>query len=305
MAEGEETAVLVIENNDSLSKALVNVLQSNRFKPLAASDFDSALNTLKAEHPAVVLTELKIGEKTAFDFLKAVKSSSDHPGTAVIFISSNKNPKIITAAAKAGAADFLVKPFSPEVLVEKLQKALTRSTPKTPSSAVEKLIAAGKQCIEEKRLQDATTLFAKAAKTDAEAADAFMGLAEVCRIKKDMDQYEKLALKASELHARHDDFEKAQDIFLELRRYDANAPNPFKVVAQDLAEKADMEGAVRSYQKAALADPEDAEVYFGLSEAHMKLGHMEQAEKSLVASLKLDEDNPAARKLYRGMTGGK
>jgi DNA-binding response OmpR family regulator len=305
MTEGNGATVLVIESNASLSKALVNVLENQGFRTIVVGDYSAGLEKFHAERPSLVLSELKIGDATAFDFMNEARSSKDNPGVPIILMSSTKNPKVITSAAKAGATDFMIKPFSPEVLGEKLEKALNRRAKTPTSSEADKFVAAGKQCIEQKRLQDAITLFAKAAKVDAESAEAFRGLADVCRIKKDMDQYEKLALKAAEIHARQDNFEAAQDIFLELRRYNAGAPNPFKAIAEDLAEKGDPEGAVRSFQKAALADPEDAEVYTGLSQAHMKLGNSEKAEQSVVAALKLSDDNPAARKLYRGLTGGK
>ena len=147
------------------------------------------------------------------------------------------------------------------------------------------------------------TLFAKAAKIDTECAEAFSGLSRVCRIKKDMDQYEKLALKAAELHARHDNFEAARSIFHELKQHDPEVPNPFKLVARDMVEQGDLEGSVKSYQKAALADPEDTEVYSNLAQTYIKMGNVGKAEQSLVAGLRINEDNAEARKLYRGITG--
>lgn len=305
MSSGNGTTVLLVENSESLTKALVKILEEQGFKPLAAPDFESAAQLFNAEKPGLVLCELKIGEDNAFAFMNGARSSKTNPGVPIILMSTTKNAGIVTAAAKAGATDFMVKPFSPEVLVDKLEKALTRRAHAPSSSKADKYVAAGRQLIKQKRLQDAMALFAKAAKLDAESAEAFQGLAEVCLIKKDTDQFAKLALKAADIHVSHDNFEAAQDIFLKLRRFDAEAPNPFKLRAQSLAENQDFAGAVRTFQKAALIDPADPDIHTSLSKAYLALDNREQALQSVTTALKLDDELADARKLFRQISGNK
>ena len=72
-----------------------------------AGDADAAVSGILAERPDVVILDLKLGEKTGFDVLRALRAASF--GADVYMLSNFASPAYRTAAAKLGALGFFDK----------------------------------------------------------------------------------------------------------------------------------------------------------------------------------------------------
>jgi two-component system chemotaxis response regulator CheY len=301
MPESNGGSVLIVENEDSLFQSVGKVLEDAGFEVSRADDFVSAGQLILNGGFAAVISEIKIGEDFVLDLIKKVRASK-YSSLPFVVLSPTKNPKVVAAAVKAGADDFIVKPFSPDILNKKLRAAIEKRR-RSLSPDTRKFIAAGEKCVEQKRLQDALALFSKAVRLDPEAAEAYAGLANICLVKRDVEQYKKLALKAAGVHARRDDFQEARDLVMQVRQYDENAPNPYKIIGREAAAQGRTDEGLKALQKAALMDPEDPEIYKEQAEIHAKLGNLGKAMSNISGALKLQDDYQEARKLYQALAG--
>ncbi|MDY7000824.1 MAG: tetratricopeptide repeat protein, partial [Thermodesulfobacteriota bacterium] len=240
---------------------------------------------------------------TGLDLLKKVKASKERRGLPFIIMSASKDQRLIIAVAKAGATSFMVKPFDPEALVQKMEASLQ---PKAPESSEEKALCdAGRKYAAQGKYPEAIAAFSQAIKQNSLSAEGYRGLAEVCKRREEMTKYKQLAQKAAQVYVELDNFQEAENVFLELRRYDKDAPNPFRIVGETLLKKKDFKSAAHAFQKAVVVTPDDPESFCRLSEAYMRMGEDEKAVENVEAALRLKEDFPDARKLYRGLTGKK
>ena len=92
-------------------------------------DPDGLAGLIRAEKPRLVLLDLMLPGTDGIELMKQVPQLADLP---VIFISGYGRDETIARAFESGAADYIVKPFSPTELVARVQAALrSRAEPET------------------------------------------------------------------------------------------------------------------------------------------------------------------------------
>ncbi len=297
------TRILVVDSSASTRQVLGKLLASQGFCSVDfAADAASAWKKISLGAVDMVICELTIGKLHGLKLLQKVRSSKEHTGLPFMMMAKTRNPKHIVTVVKAGASDFLVKPFDAATLAAKLNKVLARKPPAGPADE-KKLLAVGAQLLEQKSLDKAIAVFSKAAKLNPLSAEAFKGLAEVCRRRKDVDQFKKMAGKAAELFVQMDHFADAEEVFLDLQKYDKKAPNPFAAMGRKFMSNGDSQAAVKAFGKASLLSPEDPAVLSDLARAYTATGDKDKATESAKAALLVDDSDPASRKLFREITG--
>lgn len=107
--------IYLIDDDASIRRALTGTLDKLGFSVSAFQDADTFLKTATPVSPSVILLDMRMPGKSGVelqeDLLKAGWT------TPIIFISGESLPIQIVQAMKQGAADFLLKPFSMELLL--------------------------------------------------------------------------------------------------------------------------------------------------------------------------------------------
>lgn len=86
-----------------------------------AANGEEALEVLAASHPVdIVLLDWNMPVMDGLTFLKKVRSNSSYSGVKIIMCTSESEKKKVIEAMKEGATNYIVKPFTPESLKEKL-----------------------------------------------------------------------------------------------------------------------------------------------------------------------------------------
>ncbi len=127
----EKTRVLVVDDDPQTLRYVRNVLSDAGYAPLVTGDPDGLSGVIRAEKPGLVLLDLMLPGTDGIDLMKRVPQLADLP---VIFISGYGRDETIARALDSGAADYIVKPFSPTELVARVQAALrsrSRAEPET------------------------------------------------------------------------------------------------------------------------------------------------------------------------------
>jgi CheY-like chemotaxis protein len=123
----EPTRVLVVDNEPSVRRLLGAALRAAGFGVTFASDGAEALREVAAGSPDVVVCELLLPDG---DGLAVVEGLAEMLGTAappVIVLSVHNDHDSLRRVIRAGAADFVSKPFSPYEIVERVRVAAARA----------------------------------------------------------------------------------------------------------------------------------------------------------------------------------
>jgi DNA-binding NtrC family response regulator len=116
---------LVVDDDPTGMAALVELLQAAGYRVQGAASFEEAKRLLMAEHPDLLITDVRLGAFNGLQLL--VLNGTEHPGMTTVVISGFSDPVIEAEARKHGAA-FLLKPIEPlELLKEASRRAVRPS----------------------------------------------------------------------------------------------------------------------------------------------------------------------------------
>ncbi len=119
--ERESTRILVVDDDPRTLRFVRNVLSRAGYAPLVTGDPLNLPRLIRTEKPALVLLDLVLPERDGIELMEQLPELSDLP---VIFISGYNRDETMARALEAGAADYIVKPFSPTELVARVRATL-------------------------------------------------------------------------------------------------------------------------------------------------------------------------------------
>ena len=114
--------VLVVDDDASLRFTLEAVLGDAGLTVESCASGDSALQAFEARGADAVLTDLAMSEMDGFQVLERLRVQD--PGVPVLMLTAHGSERIAVAAMKAGAYDYLPKPFDPDELVLAVRRAV-------------------------------------------------------------------------------------------------------------------------------------------------------------------------------------
>ncbi len=118
----ESTTVLVVDDDVSVGKVLKALLEQAGLEAVHELSAEAALRTLRSCAVDLVVTDLKMPGMDGMDLLRLVVR--EWPDIPVIMLTAHGTVSIAVEAMKAGAADFMLKPFDRDAVLYTVNKAL-------------------------------------------------------------------------------------------------------------------------------------------------------------------------------------
>ena len=125
----EPTRVLVVDDDPQTLRYVRGALASGGYVPLVTGDHTELPQIIRTEQPHLVLLDLMLPGTDGIELMQNVRELADLP---VIFISGYGRDETIARALESGAADYIVKPFSPTELTARVKAALRRHNEPEP-----------------------------------------------------------------------------------------------------------------------------------------------------------------------------
>lgn len=123
MSKTSEKSTVLVVDDEKLNLDLISILLRNRgFRALVASSAMEALSIIEAESPEVAIVDYMMPGMDGFSALKEIKRR--FPDTYVIMFTGKGSEEIAVELMKAGASDYILKPFVNKDLIERVQKVL-------------------------------------------------------------------------------------------------------------------------------------------------------------------------------------
>ncbi|MBN1608475.1 MAG: sigma-54-dependent Fis family transcriptional regulator [Polyangiaceae bacterium] len=118
--------VLVVDDEENLRVVLRTLLRRHGYEVETAASGEEALSLVESFGPDFVLTDVRMPRMGGLDLLAMLQVK--HNETTVIVMSAYGNMDMAMEAMKAGAYDYVQKPFKPDEVVLALRKAEERET---------------------------------------------------------------------------------------------------------------------------------------------------------------------------------
>lgn len=117
-----EGKIFVVDDDASVRDALSVIFEMEGFGVRAYADGDQFLSALKTEKPACVLLDVHMPGKSGLDILRSIDVGT-FPAP-VFIISGQGDIPMAVSAIKAGANDFIEKPFDADTVVTRVREAI-------------------------------------------------------------------------------------------------------------------------------------------------------------------------------------
>lgn len=117
--------VFIVEDDELMRESINSLIRSAGWK---AQTFGSALDFLsypRADGPNCLVLDINLPESSGLDLQKRV--AGERTEMPIIFITGSGDVPMAVRAMKAGAIEFLIKPFGDDVLLEAIQQAIVSS----------------------------------------------------------------------------------------------------------------------------------------------------------------------------------
>ena len=111
--------ILIVEDDALLNKTLAYNLISDGWDVTPALNARTAENLLAGTEYDLVLLDINLPDGNGYDLCRLIKP--ENPDTLVIFLTANDQESDQIRGYKAGAVDYITKPFSIEVLLRKIR----------------------------------------------------------------------------------------------------------------------------------------------------------------------------------------
>lgn len=126
--------LLLAEDERSLSKAIITILEKNNYSADAVYDGEEALEYLKTGNYDGLILDIMMPKRDGMEVLKALRKKGDRIPVLILSAKSEIDDKVL--GLDCGANDYLTKPFSSRELLARI-RAMTRTQTDQPSSKLQ------------------------------------------------------------------------------------------------------------------------------------------------------------------------
>lgn len=117
-------SVYIVEDDEPIREELTRLLERNEYKVIASTRFDTVTADIIAAAPEVVLLDLNLPYVDGHVICRELRERSDVP---IIVVTSRDSDLDELMSMNLGADDFIVKPYSPQILLARIASVLRRA----------------------------------------------------------------------------------------------------------------------------------------------------------------------------------
>jgi len=128
----ERPVILIVDDEPAVADNIVYALRTEGFEPAWAATGGQALEFLQEKTPVLMILDIGLPDINGMELCKQLRRTSDLP---VNFLTARAEEIDRVVGLEIGGDDYVVKPFSPRELVERVKAILRRSRPVSPAAA--------------------------------------------------------------------------------------------------------------------------------------------------------------------------
>ena len=113
----------MIAEDDNVTALLTGeVLRRAGFAVVRATNGESALEEMERHHPKVMILDINMPRRDGLEVLRIVRRNLEGARVRILVLSGHAQADVAERARRDGADDYLVKPFAPSELVDRVRR---------------------------------------------------------------------------------------------------------------------------------------------------------------------------------------
>jgi FixJ family two-component response regulator len=121
---GDDSIVYIVDDDPSMCEALTRLLGTVGLRAQAFKAPQEFLKTKRSDVPSCLVLDVRLPELSGLDLQRELANAD--PPIQIVFITAHGDIPMTVEALKAGAVDFLTKPFRDQQLLDAVQQAIDR-----------------------------------------------------------------------------------------------------------------------------------------------------------------------------------
>ncbi len=123
MSVDKNLKILIVDDFATMRKVIRNLLKQGGYENIVeAEDGAAALKLLKSQPVDFIISDWNMPNMSGLELLKAVRADDELKALPFLMVTAEALKDNVVAAVKAGVSNYIVKPFTAEVLNEKIEK---------------------------------------------------------------------------------------------------------------------------------------------------------------------------------------
>ncbi len=118
--------ILIAEDEPDIRELVAFMLRFAGYEVMAASNGEEAVQAATRDVPDLVLMDVRMPRMTGYDACRIMKANPDLRDVPVVFLSAKGQESEIQSGLEAGAEEYLLKPFSPDELTNRVRAILSK-----------------------------------------------------------------------------------------------------------------------------------------------------------------------------------
>jgi two-component system, OmpR family, alkaline phosphatase synthesis response regulator PhoP len=120
--------ILVIEDEQFVRESLIDLLNAEGYRTIAAENGDMGLQLAKQVKPDLILSDITMAGTTGYEVLKALKNQPETATIPFIVLTARSNQNDFRYCMQLGADDYLQKPCNPDELISAIVARLAKKS---------------------------------------------------------------------------------------------------------------------------------------------------------------------------------
>ncbi|HIE2343464.1 TPA: phosphate regulon transcriptional regulator PhoB, partial [Haemophilus influenzae] len=117
--------ILIVEDECAIREMITLFLSQKYYDVIEASDFKTAINKIK-ENPKLILLDWMLPGRSGIQFIQYIKKQESYAAIPIIMLTAKSTEEDCIACLNAGADDYITKPFSPQILLARIEAVWRR-----------------------------------------------------------------------------------------------------------------------------------------------------------------------------------
>jgi len=118
--------ILIAEDEKDIRELISFTLKFAGHEVIATANGEEAYNTTLQQIPDLVLLDVRMPRMTGYEACERIKAEPSTKNIPVVFLSAKGQESEIQAGLQAGATEYILKPFSPDQLTERVRVILSQ-----------------------------------------------------------------------------------------------------------------------------------------------------------------------------------
>jgi DNA-binding response OmpR family regulator len=118
--------IVIAEDEPDIRELIAFTLRFAGHEVITGNNGEEGYLLAQREHPDLVMLDVRMPKLTGYEACKRIKADPELASTPVLFLSAKGQENEIEQGMAAGAEDYLLKPFAPDQLVERVKQVLAK-----------------------------------------------------------------------------------------------------------------------------------------------------------------------------------